>query len=1236
MRKLRLSLRFLVLGLVCCTLSVHVSSSKAVSIRVRNIGTQQGLPNSVVKCFAQDDKGYVWMGTFNGLARFDGTRFMVYRHSDSDSTSLADGHIEALNVLPDGRLFVGTASGLDCLDTKSGRIAHCRYVDASGQEQTVSDFISMIKVCDGFLYVSSTEGHLWNMSLTDTVFHECTSLSEKKVLDVRPYQRGQMFVLTADALRIVDTQTYKTLSSIAVSGLADDWNTLYYSHNLQTLIVGSGIGRSSQTFMVDSHGQLQRSSLQVPPNLKATLDYRGATYFATDGEGIIVYRPTTTVPSSSSAIVPAAVPGAPAPSLHPVRGAWSTITPTNSALPSFAIHALFADREDNLWIGTYREGMSLASPAFDLFQHYNRSDGWLNQDVVTAVYKDGPLIYAGVDGGGLNIIDTQTGTTRALTAENSGLTGNNIFNMEVLGTDLWINVFDHAPCRYSLTTHNIIVGGPVPVTWSQGDTLTDRHGNWWYGTERGLCFHPQGGSSSFLICSYLLPSTTQFCPQSCHADSSGHFLFGSTTGLYEFHPDSVLAHIHTAPIYFDELSVLKGNRHIPLYGQTGGTVTLHHDENFFSISFSSPLFANPYRPHYRYRLSGIDADWREADDIREVSYTTVPHGTYTFSIQSCLPNGRWPVTASSLQLRILPPWYLTWWAKLLWLLAALATVCLPLRYYIHFQRMRLALHQKEQEKEWEHRMNEEKINFFAGITHELRTPMFLITAPLEELLNSHKRPVPVPFSYIQSMYRNALRLNRLVDNILDFRKIQNDPFQMQAIRQDAVQLCKRLAPEYAALCQQKDISFHFQTPMQSCMTEIDVPKFELILSNLITNAYKYTPSGGQVTLQLQVTPSPCPAVQPSSTNHSLVILVSDTGIGIKPDEIRNIFKPYYRSAQPNKHTTGNGLGLALVQQLVQAHKGTIRVKSQPGQGTTFTITLPLTTPQPLAPSSAIATTPALTPQPSTLNLQPSGLNPYTILIVDDEPEIITLLKQHLSENYNIIIATNGLEGLDMAANHLPDLIICDVIMPQMDGYQFLAQLKADRMLQHIPFIMLSARQTDADRIMALNQGADAYLTKPISLRVLTAHIQRLLANDDTPLTATDSVIAVGTIPKVSSPSPRPQSKAQMSKEDKKFLLRCKKIIDQNLNNGELSVEHIARQMNVSHSTLYKRIKAITGRSVIEIIVDYRIFHAIDLFRKGETNITSVAERCGFNDIRAFRAAFKNRTGRAPKDFILHM
>ena len=389
---------------------------------------------------------------------------------------------------------------------------------------------------------------------------------------------------------------------------------------------------------------------------------------------------------------------------------------------------------------------------------------------------------------------------------------------------------------------------------------------------------------------------------------------------------------------------------------------------------------------------------------------------------------------------------------------------------------------------------------------------------------------------------------------------------------------------------------------------------EILLSNLISNAFKYTPEGGKIVLSID------------ETDEKITLVVEDNGIGIKKEFQDAIFERFFQVENTAIFSTGDGIGLSFVKHLVELHDGTIHVESELNKGAKFIVELPKKErgDEPVSSEEEIIIVPKSEKDNAYVSLAVESASspaaPHTLLIIDDESEILDMLERFLSGDFKILKASNGMDGLSLVQTALPDIIICDVMMPKMSGTDFLQLMKGDKKLAHIPVIMLTAKTSEEDQMVAFDCGADAYLTKPISLKYLRKRIDQLWAR-------VESAEVVNSLAK---------TEKKYSKEEQKFLLKCREVIDNNLNNSSFEIMAFAEHMGMSHSTLYRKIKGMTGMTVVEFINEYRLFKAVQYFKEGETNIGTVCAKCGFNDVKHFRDLFKRKMNMTPKQYVLSL
>lgn len=477
-------------------------------------------------------------------------------------------------------------------------------------------------------------------------------------------------------------------------------------------------------------------------------------------------------------------------------------------------------------------------------------------------------------------------------------------------------------------------------------------------------------------------------------------------------------------------------------------------------------------------------------------------------------------------------------------------------------------------------------------------------------MTEKERIVSVPRTYLMNMYRNAMKLSKLVTRMIDLRKLEQGKLKLDLHTQNVVSFCKDLVPDYESLCQQKNIIFHFLPAKTIIRLNFDAEKLEIILTNLVSNAFKYTPEGGKVVLVID------------ETSENVMFSVEDNGIGIEKEFQDMVFERFFQVDSSQSIAMGDGIGLSFVKYLVELHGGEVHLESEFGKGSKFMFSIPLKDENKEEKVEEVEVLPDVEKEKSLLlNAQPmSPTATHTLLLIDDEPEILELMERSLIEDFRILKANNGMDGLTVVRKELPDLIVCDVMMPKMDGMAFLEALKEDKELAHIPIIMLTAKIAEEDQIVAFDSGADAYLTKPVSLKFLRNRIDYLLAR-------TESVVMANALAK---------SEKNYTKEEQRFLLKCKETIDEHLMNPNLGVVFMAEKLGMSHSSFYRKIKSVTGMSGMDFINEYKVFKAVQLFNGGETNVSSVCVKCGFNDIKSFRDAFKKKMNISPKQYVMQL
>ena len=1204
----------------------------------RTFTTVQGLADNTVFSIAQTPDGFVWLGTANGLSSFDGMFFNNYHNRPEGTASAPDVSDNVIRcVLPDADgLYLATDNGLVFSHTATARFMPCTFTRPDTTITTGYRFNSLVR-CGRDIFAVDYYGHV--MRRTADRHFEPIPQHGRRIDALTPIDDRQLVATGPEGIWLLRAADGRVESRVAFEAPVTGRTNIYYSHNLGLIVVGYGIGYDSRAFTLTPDGRLTTSTWDVPEGLTSTVDYGDLTVFGTDGGGLQLTDSAT--------------------------GRQQLLTTKNSPLPGNNVVSIVADKE-RLWLGVYTKGLvgyDLRTGRFDTFAmpptEQDANNVWtLLDDHRGRLWVGGPCLF---------VFDKQSHRITPIDT----LQRADCMSLALSGDDVWMGCRFWGICKFDVRTLRLKAlyrtdspTGPRLPSNNISFLAADRRGRVWFSTDQGGFYrlderqeridsfgigcgltntHVRSmaedadgnifvGTSGGLF-RYAADKATfarldidadmsEFTPN-CTATDGHRLYFGTTKGVVSFNPSDITMPDRQPGVCFTSLHVI-GNQPltIALGNQREASLRLTHSQNFFTVVYAMPEFVTPELLRFSCQLEGLETTWRELGQSRQASYTSVPPGKYRLLVRCSDANGQWG-EPSVLSVVITPPWYLAWWARLLWTLLTVAVVYAAFRFYRRELSIKHKVEMVELEKASEQKLNDAKMNFYTSMTHELRTPVFLIMAQLEQLLDEGKLIVQAPRTYMADIHRHALKLNNLISRVIDFRKVGAAQLQLDLRRADVVRLCRQLTESYADLFRMKHIDFSLEAAQSEIWLDYDPLKLELIVSNLLSNAFKYTAEEGRVVLSVSEEPQ------------RVVFSVTDNGIGIDPQVRQAIFDPFFRSERGKRQSRqGDGLGLAYVKQLVELHGGRISVESTMGRGSRFSFFIPRqpsdqaevsisqdATPQPTAtPPSAESALPAPSAKPQS-PANPAAL--HSVLIADDDPDVLSLLERNLSPDFRVLKASDGEQALATAVEEQPDIIVCDLVMPHMDGQQLLTQLKADARTSHAHIIILTAQSAEDDMVSALDRGADAFLTKPISLRLLRMHIDRLLSSDTT---LGDKAPTL--------PGNQPDDvRKPYNKEEQQMLTRLRAIIDEHLADPDFNIELLATSMNMSHSALYKRLKALTGMSLVEFINDYKIFNAVQLFRQGETSVEQVCEQCGFGDAKNFRSMFKRKMQMTPKQYI---
>jgi signal transduction histidine kinase/ligand-binding sensor domain-containing protein/DNA-binding response OmpR family regulator len=924
-------------------------------------------------------------------------------------------------------------------------------------------------------------------------------------------------------------------------------------------------------------------------------------------------------------------------------------------LATTSIEHLAQDGQGTLWVATFSQGLFRLSPDGHLLVHYDAAHNALPTNRFTFLLYDAgrDVLWASTRNAGLLKLRPTADSLRVLeqfafrSAPDKRLRVNYVWPLLLgKGGTLWIGTIGGGLHQLSTDArgHDVIrqYGRYLPESDVEG-LLADEAGNVWVGgtglyrftpaTRRYLRYDVADGlqSNSFKI-------------GAAARANDGTLYFGGINGINYFQPWAIQANPNPPVVQLTGLRV--GNQPVavgqPFNGRVLLTkaltepqkVTIRATENDFSVDFVALNYTNPQKNNYAYRLLGYNQDWvYPRPGQRVASFANLPPGDYTLEVKADNGEGVWTKKPATMQFVVLAPWYKTWWAYLLYAAALLGIIALYRRVEMTQQGLRnkLALEQFQTEKEKE--LTSLKLSFFTNVSHELRTPLTLILGPMEEIMGTHG-PVHHLRDKVQLMHKQTRKLFDLVNQLLDFRKVESGNVPLRASYGNVLRLLTDVFSAFEQKATERRLTYLLDVPTEPVPLYFDRSKLEIILTNLLANAFKYTPEGGRVELTATVVGTPGgEAVFESGqpVGNYLEIKVVDTGVGIQANELAHIFDPYYQASHTDTlRMTGTGIGLSLVKQFAERHAGSIAVSSEVGVGTTFGLRLPFgrahlqaddVLPTSEQPEPAELLMLPLTEEPGVPHSAPTApATPPRLLVVEDNDEVRQYLQQLFTNDFEVLTAADGLEGWRLALEQLPALVISDVMMPHSDGLELCQRIKQHPKTSHIPVLLLTARTAALHEVEGLDLGADDYVSKPFNPLVLQAKVAALLRNRHQLREFYQRQILLE------------PTELVIPDADRLFLEQAMRTVEAHLTDPALSVLVLADALCMSQSAVYRRIKGITGQTTVEFIRDVRMKRAAQLLAQPQLRVSEVAYEVGVENVKYFRKTFQKIYGMSPSEY----
>ena len=924
------------------------------------------------------------------------------------------------------------------------------------------------------------------------------------------------------------------------------------------------------------------------------------------------------------------------------------------------VWALAEDADGCIWIGTLGGGIQCLDPKTGTFETYYTGNSNLVSDYISSLCIGRDRILLIGTSAGIAVMDLATRKITNFAGTKSGKA--RLFNQNInqvyedsrglfwIATRGGLNVYD--PKRDKL------VEVPIKPDFSKLFILgitEDNNRSMWVSTGGELInvvpsADAKTGQIAFRCYAYNDKDGLQSCDfnqRSLKRLHTGEIVVGGLYGLNRFNPDNI-KYNHTLPeVMFTGFQLF--NRDVEVGEECDGRiiltealnsteeVVLDYKQNVFTVLFASDNYVLPNKTRYFYKLEGFNEDWlEETADMHRVTYTNLAPGTYTLKVKATNSDGYAGTEEASLKIVILPPFWMTPWAYICYVLLLIGAVCLSLYTVQRRERNKFKIRQMEQDAKKNEEVNQMKFRFFTNVSHELRTPLTLIISPLESMMKDTADENRL--DKLKLMHRNALRLLTLVNQLLDFRKNEVAGLHLSLSEGDVVAYVQNICNSFLMLSEKKNVHLTFFSAVDHLNMAFDEDKVGKIVMNLLSNAFKFTPEGGRVDVSIDV------LKETPETPEMLEIKVSDTGAGISDENKERIFERFYQVEQEgdNHQSTGSGIGLSLVRDFVTLHGGTVRVFDNVGTGSVFVVDIPVKHKEPSAAGASALSSEAqaLSSGEQTLSsgehALPSGgeeqLSDRTseevlaeaekekplALIVDDNEDLVGFMKDALSLYFRVKSAGNGKEAWLAIPDLMPDIVVSDVMMPEMDGNELCRWVKSDKRTANIPFILLTAKQAIEDKVEGLTIGADDYVTKPFNVEVLVLRMRKLIdwSRKNKSRTHID---------------PEP-SEIVITSLDEQLVAKAIKYVEDNISRPDLSVEVLSRELGMSRVQLYKKLLQITGKTPTEFIRIIRLKRAMQFLRESQLNVSEIAYNVGFNNPKYFTKYFKEEFGVLPSVF----
>lgn len=900
------------------------------------------------------------------------------------------------------------------------------------------------------------------------------------------------------------------------------------------------------------------------------------------------------------------------------------------SLSSNDIYSIAQDHSGRIWVGTYGGGLSM-------LQHPDSTD-FLN---VYTHFPDYPLEtgekvrYVHCMPDGRMLVATVSGLIWFMPVDSPELTvfhtvrkipgdihslGNNdiIYIFTDRGGDTWLCTFGGGLNRINFEGDEVSF---EIVSKADGlssnivlSAVDDDRGDIWLATETGISKVSKADRSVVNYSRYYGVVSTTFSEAACSRLEDGTIAFGTLNNVYHIDPDMFTYEPQDKHLVISGFAV-DGHR-IPLADR----LVIPHDYSFFNIDFASLNFKIQGNVRYTYRLKGYNKNWIAADGNTSVSYSRIPAGNYTFMVSASTEDGYSDPQTISVDLRVKPHPWASWWAITLYVLAALAVILALVRMFVTSVKLKNDVALQES-------LNDIKGRFFTNISHELRTPLTLILGGIEDIRSKMSPDSPDEYS-VNLVYKNSKRMMTLVNQLLDIRRIVKGKMKLNVSRIDIVQLVKQVYDDFKDMSIERHIEMRLTHSVDSLVMWGDSVRIEALIYNLISNAFKYTADGGRIEV----------AVYWKDGEQNCTVMVKDNGIGVPKERQTAIFEPFISTSEtPFNGMASSGIGLSFCKEIADVHGGRIWVESEKGHGSRFYVSLPLGKEHFSPDNSTISDGPAAEEKAESYGLSKYKVRPthpddaLKVMIVEDNAELKIYVYNSLINKYDVRDASNGVEALSIIGQGwMPDIIVTDLMMPQMDGIGLVNHIRNDFNTSHIPIIMITAKHEDDTHLKAMKYGVDGYISKPFTMELLAARIENLMERRRTLLSR---FAESGNAGKKGAKIEIQPDEIVITDRDETLIKKVMGWLEENVSDAEVTVDQLAAHVGMGRTSMYNKIKGLTGKSPVELIQDYRLEKATYYLKSGQYSVSETCYKVGFSDPGYFSRTFKKHFGISPVDYI---